>query len=137
MTNDLRNQLIRHEGLRLQPYRCPAGKLTIGVGRNLEDKGISRDEALYLLDNDIRECSRDLSSIFPDFHGLEIARKHALIDLRFNLGPSGFRSFKRMIEAAKVDDWDRAAEELKDSLWWNQVQDERKFTLYRQIQRGI
>lgn len=53
------------------------------------------------------------------------------------LGPSGFRSFRRMIAAAKVYDWDRAAEELKDSRWWNQVQDVRKFTLYRQLQGEI
>jgi len=41
MRDKLVDQIIEHEGLKLKPYHCPAGKLTIGVGRNLEDKGIS------------------------------------------------------------------------------------------------
>ena len=50
---DLRDQLIIDEGLRLRPYRDSVGKLTIGVGRNLDDVGISNDEAMVLLDHDI------------------------------------------------------------------------------------
>ena len=50
---ELARQLIVHEGLKLYPYRCSANKLTIGVGRNIEERGIAEDEALYLLNNDI------------------------------------------------------------------------------------
>ena len=32
-------QLTLHEGSRSHPYRCTSGKLTIGVGRNIEDRG--------------------------------------------------------------------------------------------------
>ena len=60
----LANQLIKHEGLRLTPYRCPAGRLTIGIGRNLEDKGITEKEAVMLLKNDIQECIENLKTIF-------------------------------------------------------------------------
>jgi len=63
----LTDQLIKHEGLRLKPYHCPAGKLTIGVGRNLEDKGITEEEAVMLLENDIQECLKDLGTIFQAF----------------------------------------------------------------------
>ena len=45
----IEEQLLLHEGLRLKPYRCTSNKLTIGVGRNLEDKGISKEEAMRLL----------------------------------------------------------------------------------------
>ena len=45
--------LKRHEGLRLKPYQDTIGKLTIGYGRNLDDRGISKEEAEYLLRNDI------------------------------------------------------------------------------------
>jgi len=55
-SNQLKEKLIRqlreHEGLRLPPYHCPAGKLTIGIGRNLGDKGITEKEAVMLLEND-------------------------------------------------------------------------------------
>ena len=41
----IKEQLVRHEGLRLKPYRSSAGKLTIGIGRNLDDRGIRQKEA--------------------------------------------------------------------------------------------
>ena len=63
----IKDQLIQHEGLKLKPYQCPAGRLTIGVGRNLEDKGITEKEAVMLLENDIQECLEDLKTIFDKF----------------------------------------------------------------------
>jgi len=89
----LAEQLRKHEGLRLKPYHCPAGKLTIGIGRNLEDKGISEKEAVQLV----------------------------LVDMRFNLGPGRFRHFKKMIAAVNDQDFGRAAAEMKDSRWYTQV----------------
>ncbi len=41
LMNRIKAQLVRHEGLKLKPYRCTAGKLTIGIGRNLDNCGIS------------------------------------------------------------------------------------------------
>lgn len=117
-------QLLEHEGLKLKPYRCPAGKLTIGVGRNLEERGISEEEALYLLDNDISECIKDLQKIFTDaesFATLPENVQRVLIDMRFNLGASGFRCFKKMIKAVKDRDFTRAALEMQDSKWFEQV----------------
>ena len=132
----LRNQLIYHEGIRLKPYRCTADKLTIGVGRNIEDVGIYEDEAMHMLDNDIHQCIDDLLSLFSGFEQFTQGRRFALIDLRFNLGPNRFRTFKRMIAAIHRKDWDSAAKELIDSRWWDQVQPARRRTLHRQLQTG-
>lgn len=118
---ELRKQLIRHEGLRLYPYRCPSGKLTIGVGRNLQDLGITRDEALYLLENDINECLRDCRGLFPNFETLSDVRKRVLIDMRFNLGPGKFREFENFIDAVVRNDFKSAHMEIVDSLWHGQV----------------
>ena len=119
----LRNQLIEHEGLRLHPYRCTAGKLTIGCGRNLEDCGISRDEAMLLLTNDIREAADDVVNIIGMgvWDRLTDARKRVLVDMRFNLGPGGFRGFKRMIQAVRDQQWEDAAKEMLASKWSKQV----------------
>ena len=65
MKNRLREMLIRHEGLHLKPYRDSVGKLTIGVGRNLDDVGITREEALILLEHDIAKGRRDVRRTFP------------------------------------------------------------------------
>ncbi|CCK79003.1 glycoside hydrolase family protein [Desulfobacula toluolica] len=115
------DQLIKHEGLRLKPYHCPAGKFTIGVGRNLEDKGITEKEALMLLKNDIQECIQDLKTIFQAFDLLPEPVRRVLVDMRFNLGPNRFRHFKKMITAVKNQNFIQAAAEMKDSRWYTQV----------------
>ena len=72
MTESLKNrikaQLVRHEGLRLKPYRCTAGKLTIGIGRNLDDCGISQKEAYAMLERDILECEQRLLEEIPNIY---------------------------------------------------------------------
>jgi len=117
----LKNQLILHEDLRLKPYRCTAGKLTIGVGRNLEDRGISKREALYLLDNDIEEVSAELSRRLPWFPDLNGPRKAVLIDMAINLGVDGLMAFKKMLAAAGRHDYAEAARQMMDSKWYRQV----------------
>jgi len=112
--------LIQHEALRLKPYRCPAGKLTIGIGRNLEDKGISREEALLMCENDILEAIHDLKSIF-NWEYIDEIRQLVLVDMRFNLGPGGFRTFVKMIVAVRVGDHEEAAAQMKDSAYFKQV----------------
>ena len=115
-------QLIEHEGFRDKPYLCTAGRLTVGHGRNLSDRGISKVEALYLLKNDIFECEDDLKKIFGSHFGAfpEIAQR-VLIDMRFNLGAKGFRGFKNFIAAMKKSDYQKAKLEMIDSLWYTQV----------------
>lgn len=117
----LEQQLIRHEGLSLKPYRCPAGKLTIGVGRNLEDNGISRYEAMLLLRSDLAGVRMALERAIPGFLVLSDRRRLALIDMCFNLGLPRLWEFKRMRSAIAARDFDRAAAEMLDSAWAEQV----------------
>nr|WP_321399348.1 glycoside hydrolase family protein [uncultured Desulfobacter sp.] len=117
----VRKMLIEDEGLRLKPYKCTAGKLTIGVGRNIEDKGISEKEAVFLLGNDISECVDDLISLFNDFLQLPESIQHVLINMRFQLGPRGFRGFRMMINAVKAEDWPEMVRQMKDSSWYVQT----------------
>lgn len=116
----LLDQLIAHEGLRLKPYVDTVGKLTIGVGRNLTDKGISTTEALSMLDHDLDEVVADLAT-FPWFLTLDAIRQRACCDLRFNLGPRGFRSFKKFLAAMAKKDYATAAGQLRSSKWYGQV----------------
>ena len=119
----IKQQLIRHEGFRSKSYLCTAGKTTIGYGRNLTDKGITKQEALFLLRNDIFECYIDLDTfIFPEqFKNWSNKLQHAMIDMRFQLGMTGFRSFKKMILALRANDRVSAAAEAIDSKWYKQV----------------
>lgn len=121
----IEEQLILHEGIKLKPYRCPAGKLTIGVGRNLEDKGLSRDEALFLLHNDIREVNNALQA-HTWFLRLDRVRQKVLIDMAFNLGLAGLFGFKNMIAYLEVGNYEKAADEMVNSRWYRQVGDRGK-----------
>lgn len=120
--SDLAVELIkRHEGLRLSPYTCSAGYLTIGYGRNLErGDGISEAEAELMLQNDLKETYADLDK-FVWYRNATPNRRAALCDLRFQLGPNRFRGFKRFIAAMANDDWALAKVELLDSLYAEQV----------------
>src|SRR5438105_4864784 len=82
----LRKELIRDEALRLKPYKDTVGKLTIGVGRNLDDKGISEAEAAVLLENDIAEHVALLDAKLSWWRKLDEARQNALANMCFNMG---------------------------------------------------
>lgn len=116
----IEEQLILHEGIRLKPYRCTAGKLTIGVGRNLDDKGISELEALYLLWNDIRDVMEQLEK-YEWYTKLDPIRQKVMIDMAYNLGVTGLLKFRKMIAAIELGDYGAAADQMVDSKWARQV----------------
>ena len=116
----LEEMLIEHEGLRFAPYECTEGYLTIGVGRNLQTVGISEDEAMLMLQNDIKRAKDSLKQY--EFWGwLDEVRKEALTDFMFNVGAGTFAKFKNMIAALEASDFERAASELLDSRYAKQV----------------
>jgi len=118
----IKEQLVRHEGLRLKPYRCTAGKLTIGIGRNLDDCGISQTEAYVLLENDIQNCERQLLDEIPEiYNGLDEVRKSVLLNMCFNLGIMGLVEFKNTLSYIGTEDWERAANGMLASKWAKQV----------------
>ncbi len=120
-TKEIKKQLIRHEGLRLMPYKCTAGKLTIGVGHNLEANGITEGIAMLMLDNDLSEVLHFLTTEFKNFYRFPEQIQHVLVDMRFQLGGAGFMKFKKMILAIDNTDWDEMIIQMKDSAWYYQV----------------
>lgn len=117
----LRGLLTQHESYRQFPYTDTTGVLTIGIGRNLVDRGVSMNEAYYLLDEDISYFTSKLSHFLPFFHDLSENRQIALVDLCFNVGVQGFLNFTKMILALESHDYERAAVEMLDSKWAQQV----------------
>ena len=117
----MKADLIRDEGVRLKPYKDTVGKLTIGVGRNLDDVGISRDEADFLLMHDIDNAMRDMIRNIPWFAVLPEDVQCGLGNMVFNLGWPRLSKFKRMLSALEARDYHRAAEEALDSKWARQV----------------
>ena len=122
MTDDkLIQRVIQHEGLMLKPYKCPAGKLTIGVGRNLEDVGISKEEAMFLLENDLNRCHQECLRAFIWYGELDNARQGVIQEMCFNLGLARLKTFTKMLLACKLGNYELAAREMLSSLWARQV----------------
>jgi lysozyme len=117
----LKEELAIDEGLKLKPYKDTVGKLTIGYGRNLDDRGISIQEAQYLLDADIQLVEIELDRKLPWWRLISESRKRALANMCFNMGISKLLGFKNMLEAMKGGDFDKAKKEALDSLWARQV----------------
>jgi len=116
----LKAQLVRHEALRLKPYKDTEGILTIGVGRNLE-KGITEAEAMVLLDNDIISVFDDLDRSCSWWRKMSESRQMVLADMCFNLGINRLLGFQRTLAAMQSENWDDAAAEMLDSRWARQV----------------
>lgn len=109
------------EGCKLKPYYCTSGKLTIGIGRNLEAKGITRAEAQFMLESDIVETIKELDELLPDWRDVSEVRQMVLINMAFNLGTFGLLNFKRTIAYIREQDFDKAADEMLRSEWADQV----------------
>ncbi len=119
----LKAQLRLHEGERLLPYLDTEGKWTIGIGRNLTDRGISVATMEQMLCEDIELVKAELDSIYPDWGELSENRQLVLADMTFNLGAPRFLNFVKFWAALRVGDYERAADEMIDSRWYRQVGD--------------
>jgi len=139
---DLIDKLVVAEGLRLQVYKDTLGIDTIGIGRNLEDRGISKEEldwmdipsidhvyewgiteadAVYLATNDVQIVEEELVRAHPCVDRLDSVRQLILIDMAFNMGVPRLCKFKKMWAAVEAEDFPTAAKEMLDSRWAKQV----------------
>ena len=145
------NRLILHEGLKLEPYKCPAGYLTIGVGRNLVtnpltktekqvvgdiSRGITYDMAIYLLRHDIKRVIGECRSCFAFWKHLDAERKYALVDMCFNLGLRRLLGFRKMLDALEIGDYRGAAKECLNSKYAQDVK-ERAERIARTFETGV
>jgi lysozyme len=133
--NRLIDQLRIHEGVEKTVYNDSEGIPTIGVGRNLRDRGLSDDEIDYLLSNDIDIVVDELDKVMPWWKDLDEVQQRVLCDLVFNLGMPRFSGFKKSISYMKQQMWDQAANELLDSKWARQV-GRRAHTLSEMMRTG-
>jgi lysozyme len=91
LMNRIKAQLVRHEDLKLKPYRCSADKLTIGIGRNLDDRGISQKEAYAMLESDILDFEQQLLDEIPEIYNkLDEVRQSVLLNMRISIPQSRF-----------------------------------------------
>ena len=121
MRNDLFSKHLEWaEGRRAFPYMDSVGKITIGVGRNLDDRGLSQLEIDLLKSNDMASAVEDASTL-PYFAELDDVRQVVIADMVFNMGIKRFRGFINTNKALESHDYERAANEMVDSRWYRQT----------------
>lgn len=146
--SQLERDLQAHEGSVMRNgrhvvYECgtgatahaASGKLTIGYGRNLEQNGLTDDEARYLLKNDIHRCWREAAGFIPNWHMLNATRQSVIVEMVFQLGAAGVETFKRMIRGLQRGEYETASREMMDSHWAQQTP-ERAALLARRMRTG-
>ncbi len=136
------DKLIEHEGMVLTVYKDSLGIDTIGIGRNLKDRGISREEldyldipnmevvhehgiseadARYLALNDIAIVENELCRVHNCVENLDSVRQLVLMDMAFNMGVPRLCKFVKMWNAIHEEKWEAASREMLDSKWARQV----------------
>ena len=120
METNVTKWIKNHEALKLRLYKDTVNKYTIGWGRNIEDNGISQDEAQLMFDNDFARTQRELAP-FPWYVNQPQNVQDALLNMNFNMGIARLLGFKKMIMALTVKDYTKAAMEALDSKWAGQV----------------
>ena len=123
-----------HEGLELKPYLDSVGVLTVGYGRNLDDRGISREEAEMLLLNDLETSTKEAKK-FEFYENLTSNRQDVIVEMIFNLGLTRFKKFKKTIGYINQANHSAAADEMLDSRWAKQV-GQRALTLSNKFRAG-
>lgn len=109
-----------NEGLKLYPYRCSAGKLTIGYGHNLDGLGISRAVADLMFEEDFDRAYGQAAASIRGFLLLNGLQQMAIVDMVFNMGIAGVLNFKKMIAAIAKGDHEEAANQILDSKYAKQ-----------------
>ena len=149
----MEQELERDEGLRLSAYKDPAEKLTIGVGRNLDDNPLSpaellvighdcrtqpitKEQALYLLGNDIKATTLCLDRFLPWWANMDEVRKRVLINMCFNLGISRLLQFKETLHWMQLGHYNAAASCMAESKWAAQV-GQRAVRLENMMRTGV
>ena len=117
----IKKRLIDFESMELKMYFCKSNKPTIGVGRNLLDNGITEEEAMYLLNNDIAAVIGKLDKHWIAWRKLPITAQYVCIDVVFNMGINTWMSFRRTRSYMELGEWEKAGDELLDSKYAEQV----------------
>lgn len=119
----LEQELTRDESKKAKPYKCTAGKTTIGIGRNLDDVGLSDEEIRFLFKNDIARVCADLDREIPWWRSLSEVRQRVFANMCFNLGINGLLGFKNTLAAVREGRYKDAAAGMLASKWASQVGD--------------
>lgn len=134
--NLARKILSNDEGVRDHAYPDEKGKLTIGIGHNLTDNGISKATIDQMFCEDYSIALTTARKLHPDFDGWKVGRRLAILSMIFNLGELRYKKFVKMRAAIAFGKWEQAAAEALDSKWREDVKEGRANRIAYMIRTG-
>ena len=142
MYDNIKEMLIKNEGLCLNLYKDSLGYNTIGVGRCLDKNGISEDEAMHLLENDINRVVANLDKVWEVWRSFPVAAQEVCVDMAFQMGITGFMNFRRTRALMEMGAWLEASEEILRSKYNTQTparcaRNSRKLALCKSAKKNI
>lgn len=136
---DVKQQLIRDEGVKATVYQDHLGFWTIGVGILVDDRkngGLLPEEIDFILENRIKILKVELANDYPWFRHLNEPRQAALLNMRFQLGRAGLAGFKNMLARLRDERWADAETQALDSKWAKVDTPARAKRIARQLATG-
>lgn len=131
LIEQIKEDLIKHEGYKDEIYLCSEGIPTFGIGHAIDESDpeytwpigtpIEKDRIDSAFQTDCAEAIEDVKSLFGDLSNYPDQCNRVLVNMAFNLGRTRFGKFKNMIKAVKEGDYKEAANQMVDSRWYNQV----------------
>ena len=125
MTDQLKAMLIRHEGLRLKAYVDTRGNWTIGYGHTgpevVEGLVITQAQADEYLEDDIDRALGACADTFSWFAALDSVRQDVLVDMVFNMGIGGLKTFHITLACIETGNYEGAAQNMLLSKWRDEV----------------
>jgi lysozyme len=126
---DIKNMIIKHEGIRYRPYKDSLGLWTVGVGHLIGDgktlpqeynREFSEEEVMAMFEKDYIHHRKAAEKI-PGFNNANGRGQGALTDLTFNMGPTWYKGWPNFQKHLAAGNADGAAASLESSKWYGQV----------------
>ena len=130
MSEKLENRLKMSEGFRSKLYRDTSsktgfegkpGKVSIGYGYNIDDKGLPLDIIEELFQRTVQDAREEALMAFPWLLELDEARREVVIEMVFNQGLKSVMAFTATLGALQRKAYKESAGHLRDSLVYRQL----------------
>ena len=131
LIEQIKEDLIKHEGYKEEIYLCSEGIPTFGIGHAVKADDpehawpvgtpVEKERIDNAFQSDVEDAINDVEILFGDLSNYSDQCNRVLVNMAFNLGRTRLGKFKNMIKAVTENNYSVAADEMVDSRWYNQV----------------
>ena len=129
--DQLREELAEDEGCKFEIYLDHLGLPTYGIGHLVVEGDpeygqpvgtpVDEERVRQVFNLDIASTLDECQVLYPDFDDLPEECQLIIANMMFNMGRPRLSAFKGMKAGVDARDWNRAADEMVDSRWHDQV----------------